>query len=317
MPIWIIALAWILVMQPGTASADEAQTASFRVVDLTPRFLEFYAQATNAESAEERFALWKQHYDFVALPPGLPDRDERAQRMLEAAWPRYAEVLDRVEVGSAGLSPSPAVVIARVAELFEIRDGLPPITLLYYVGMFDDNAFFAAQPDGTLFVALPAEMSPARRELVMAHELAHALHYGLSQGVPDADRSVAALVLSEGIAMHTTRALFPEVVDERHLGGGEGWAEACHAGVGQILQALPEFLEAQGAEVRNRFTLGEGVSGLNREAYCAGWHLVGRLLEGGWTLAELARLTESELVEVLGAVLAAEPGRVTDPGRSG
>lgn len=283
----------------GSAVAVASESDRLRIVDLTPRFLEFHARAKDVEDADERFALWQEHYNFVALPPGLPDRDERAREMLDAAWPRYGDVIDRIEAGVAGLSPGPGTVVGRVAELLDLDDERPAVSILYFVGMFDDNAFFAAQPDGTLFVALPAEMTPERRELAMAHEFMHAFHHALSAGVPDADGTVGALVLSEGIAMHGTRALFPEVPDARHLGGAEGWAEACHGRSEQILAQLPEYFDAEGPDARNRFTLGEGVTGLEREAYCAGWHLVGQLLEDGWTLAELARLTAPEVTAVL------------------
>ncbi|TVS09008.1 MAG: hypothetical protein EA417_21340 [Gammaproteobacteria bacterium] len=134
--------------------------------------------------------------------------------MLDEVWPRYAGVLDRLESGVEVLSPAPETVIGRVAELLDLRGALP---------------------DGTLVVALPAEMAPERRELAMAHEFLDAYHHVLSEGVLVDDGSVGALVLSEGVAMYATRALFPDVSDARHLGGEQGWVEACHGRIDQVL----------------------------------------------------------------------------------
>ena len=44
-----------------------------------------------------------------------------------------------------------------------------------------------------------------------------------------------------------------------------------------------------------RFTMGKGPSGLEREAYYAGWLVVGYWLEHGTTFAEIARIPEAEM----------------------
>ncbi|MCC5870432.1 MAG: hypothetical protein JJU27_18170 [Gammaproteobacteria bacterium] len=284
------------LLSPGIA---EVAKSSIRVVDMTPQFLAFYEKAVSEPDPARRFELWKEHYGFIALPPGLPDRDERARALLDVAWPDYAALMETLEAGAYSLSPQPGALLEQVAKLLGIGDAVPPIILLYYVGMFEGNAFFAAQPDGSLVVGLPAEMSQEHREVVMAHELAHALHHSMTGLAVGPEGSVADLVISEGIAMHTTRAIFAEQPDHVHVAGSRDWLTGCDEQVVEILQALSSSLDAQGPEAVNRMTVGLGFTGMEREGYCAGWHLVGHLLDNGSTLADLVRMSEREVIAAL------------------
>ena len=293
----VSSMTLVSVMLFASFAQVQASQPSIHIMDFTPRFLSFYEKAIEEDDADRRFELWKKHYDFVALPPGLPDRDERARKMLDEAWPKYPGVLDRIRPGVSALSPAPEPMLEQVGELLDAGDKLPSIMLLYYVGMLEDNAFFAPQPDGTLLVALPAEMDEERRETIMAHEFAHAVHHALSDLTHGLEDSVAERIFSEGIAMRATQALFPEKSDHKHLGGEPEWQEACHQNLDKILAGLPEHLESAGPEHVNRFTLGEGITGLKREAYCAGWYLVGRMLDEGSTLADLVRIPEAEVAD--------------------
>ena len=53
--------------------------------DLSPRFLDFYAAAQGA-TPDARFGIWKDRYDFAAVPP-TPQGDAIARKLLDAAWP--------------------------------------------------------------------------------------------------------------------------------------------------------------------------------------------------------------------------------------
>jgi hypothetical protein len=53
----------------------------------------------------------------------------------------------------------------------------------------------------------------------------------------------------------------------------------------------------------SRFTYGTGTTGLESEAYCAGWILVGDLLERGSTFAQLARIPEDHMAAFVKANL--------------
>lgn len=298
-----VSLVTVLIGVAATGVASSDPGAGIRVIDLTPRFMTFYLQARDVEDLDARFQLWKEHYDFVALPPGLPDRDERAREMLDRIWPRYAEAEPHIRAGASMLSPSPETVLASVVELLDAAGELPPIGLLYFVGMFEDNAFFAPNPDGSLFVAVPAEMAPEKREVAMAHEFVHVVQFVLSAQGAEPNTSVAEVVFGEGLAMHATRALFPELPDLKHLAASHDWLQECNARIDVILAGVLEHLREEHRETVNRFTVGEGTSGLEREAYCAGWHLVGRLLEES-SLAELARVRKSEVPDVVSRAIA-------------
>lgn len=40
------------------------------IVDLTPRFLDFYQQATREDlTPDSRWALWEELYNFAGVPP--------------------------------------------------------------------------------------------------------------------------------------------------------------------------------------------------------------------------------------------------------
>jgi len=52
-----------------------------------------------------------------------------------------------------------------------------------------------------------------------------------------------------------------------------------------------------------RFTMGKGPSGLEREAYYAGWLVVGYWLEHGMTFADIARVPEKEMPQRVNEVI--------------
>ncbi|NGX16574.1 hypothetical protein [Wenzhouxiangella sp. XN24] len=295
----IVSLVMVLFgwSTPGLASSNSG--AGIRVIDLTPRFMSFYSQAIDVDDLDARFQLWKEHYDFVALPPGLPDRDERAREMLDRVWPRYAEAEPHIRAGASILSPLPETVVDSVVELLGAVEELPPMGLLYFVGMFEDNAFFAPNPDGSLFVAVPAEMAPEKRKIAMAHEFVHAVHFVLSGLLAEPKTRVADVVFTEGLAMHATRALFPELPDLKHLSASHDWLQECNARLEEIMAGIVEHLLEENPEAVNRFTVGEGTAGLEREAYCVGWHVVDQLLFGGSSFAELSRIPRSEIPSVV------------------
>ncbi len=48
-----------------------------------------------------------------------------------------------------------------------------------------------------------------------------------------------------------------------------------------------------------RFTMGSGGAGIDREAYFAGWLVIGDLLQRGWTFPRLARITDEQMEHVV------------------
>lgn len=55
------------------------------------------------------------------------------------------------------------------------------------------------------------------------------------------------------------------------------------------------FLSSHKPEDIERFTIGPGPNGLEREAYYVGWLVVGKWLAHGMSFADIARIPEKEM----------------------
>lgn len=284
------------------AAAQEEPRVTLQVTDLSPRFLRFYdaAVAENAD-AERRWALWKEHYGFAALPP-VPQRDSMARALLDGAWTRYPEVLDRIRGGAAAMQPPAEPMLRRVAALLGARDTLT-VRLVAYVGAREGNAYFFDNA-GTLNVAVPLEEDPAWRELVLAHEMTHAVHHRLSGFSGGWERSIARTLFAEGLAARATEALYPGRPAEAYLEHRPGWLAAASAEGDRILRGLLPHLRASDSPTVMRFTMGTGTTGTEREAYFAGWRVIGHLLAQGHTFPQLARLSEAEIPALVETAIA-------------
>jgi hypothetical protein len=293
----------VLAPSAGAAQVTAEPALEVRVNDLTPQFLRFYEAAVAEEAdADRRWELWQEHYGFAALPP-VAERDSLARAMLDEAWERYPEVIDRVRAGVAAMDPAPEPALRQVAELLE-ADRPITVDLLVYVGMLEGNAFFAAQ-EGQLFVAIPIEDDPEHRGRTLVHEFTHAVHHvlaGLSGGW---ERTIAQTLFLEGLAAHATAAILPGGTPATYLDHRPGWLAEADARGGEILRGIRPHLREDASEQVMRFTMGEGTTGTEREAYYAGWVVVERLLAEGHTLAELARIPEEAIPEVVEGALEA------------
>lgn len=280
--------------QMGAAAEAGSHPAAVRVqiVDRTSKFVRFYDAAV-AEGAgpERRWQLWKEHYDVAALPP-VPQRDSMARALLDAAWDRYPGVMDRIRGGPAAMQPQPEAVLRSVASL--LRADSLTVRMVVYVGALENNAFFYST-EGGLNVMFPVEADPWWTQNAMVHELAHAVHHRLA-GFPDGwERSIARTLFNEGIAGRASQALLPGHPDGDYLDHYPGWMEEASGRRDAILRGILPVLRASDSETVMRFTMGRGATGLEREAYYAGWVVVGGLMERGWTLAELARVPDAEI----------------------
>jgi hypothetical protein len=266
---------------------------SIEVKDLTPKFLAFYEAAEKEQaSPDRRWQLWKEMYDFAAVPP-TEEGDKIARRMLEEAWPRYAAAGELIRGGAATLTPDPETMVRSIAELLK-PEKPAKVTLRVFVGAFDDNAFTSAGKSGVT-TSLPIEMEPEARARIMAHELTHAVHMAMGTFSGDWIRSIGATVVSEGLAMRVSQKLFPNDPPERVTERTPGWLKAADAKRDEILKAIQPVLGSEKSEDVMRFTMGQGPNGLEREAYYVGWVVVGHWLEKGMTFAEIARIPQKEM----------------------
>lgn len=275
------------------------------IVDLAPRFLDFHAAAQGA-TPDARWALWERRYDFAAVPP-TPEGAKIARTLLDTAWPRYAEAMPVIRAGGTAMRPAPMPILRDLARLL----GLPgpfAMQVRTYVGAFDTNAFTSTS-NGVPTVSIPLEMPVAQRELILRHEMAHAVHLATAGLDGGWERSIAQTIVQEGIAMHAVAALLPGRAPADYVEHRPGWFADASPRTAEILRGLLPELESKDGETVFRFTMGTGTTGLDREAYLAGWVVVGDLLRQGRTLADIARVPSSEMAALVRGAIEASLAR--------
>jgi hypothetical protein len=278
--------------QPAAFSQIETARLSVQVVDLTPRFLKFYDSATVAGlDSESRWQLWKKMYGFAAIPPG-PAGEKMARTLLDNAWPKYPGVIDRVRKGASVLNPSPQNILERVARLLAAdtsRDSIR-VRLIVFVGGLENNAF-AFTDSGVPTVAIPVETKDKDLELTMTHEFTHVVHSRIAGFSGAYVTTIAQLLMSEGLAMRVTEKLVPGYPEALYTSAqSDTWLSDANARRTSILRGVQQHLADSTATAMSDFTFGTGTTGLRREAYYAGWVIVGELEKEGFALADLAKL---------------------------
>lgn len=278
-------------LPPRRSEANQGDV-HLEVMDLTPRFLAFYRAAQDTEG-DARFALWLEHYDFAAVPPG-PRGQELARRLLDGAWSRYRTALPQLEAGAARLGNEPVEVLARVARVLGVRGPLK-IRLTTYIGAFDNNAFTSRTSQGTPNVYFALETSPERKRVILPHEMTHAVHLQLAGLSGGWERTIGATLLMEGLAVHVTRSVAPGFTDGEYIEYTPGWWTAAQQRRRAILAGILPVLAESNPETVFRFTMGSGAAGLEREAYATGYWVVEQLRRDGMSLARIARVPEREM----------------------
>lgn len=293
--VFMLALAAPLLL----AAAEPRPTApepelTVKIVDRTPKFMAFWkaAQARPDLDADARFKLWDELDGFAAVPP-TPEGKAMKRALFDKAWPTYTKTIDRIAAGAAGMDPAPEPMLRRVAAVLQVARPVD-VQVLVYAGMDDHNAFtFPAGPNRP-GVALPADQDTRTRGPIMAHEMTHVVHItqgGLSGGW---ERSVGVTALSEGLAIHVARRLFPDRPAAEFIEYTPGWLKQAQARRRVILADVRDAARLSKSEDVARFTVLPGPSGLNREAYFAGQEVVAHMLGNGRTLAEISRIPEAQ-----------------------
>jgi hypothetical protein len=264
-----------------------------KVKDKSGQFLRFYDSASRQNLPEpQRWALWKNMYDFAAVPP-TPQGDSMARALLNAAWPAYAKNLRLIKKGAAVVTPGAEKMLSEITALLR-PDSLLDLTLLAYVGGFEGNAFNTARGKKvTLAVAI--ETPQPKRTVILAHELTHAVHIGMGSMSGDWNRAIGAIAISEGLALHVSKKILPKTSNAEITEHVPGWFAQAEGKRVAILKGLLPFIHSNDPNDIMRFTMGTGPSGLQREAYYAGWLVVDYLLKQGMRFSAIARIPENEM----------------------
>ncbi|MDZ5710706.1 DUF2268 domain-containing putative Zn-dependent protease [Jeotgalibacillus haloalkalitolerans] len=264
------------------------------VLNLVPKFLNFYDKANQPDiNADERFKLWKEHYNFAAIPPG-EEGQKMAREMLDHAFTQYAKHVPVLKEWNPDTSKLERTLI----DIKDIMGYHQPVnlTVIYFVGGFENNPFVAPYGEGKA-VCLPIECGES--DIFLAHELTHIIH-GETAGIkPSWERTIGSTLLQEGLATRISEYYVPGEPEEKYIANQDGWLEACKERHADILEGIIPFLDDQSAETVSRFIFGTGTAGLPREVYYAGWETVGKLLEEGVTFEKMAYIPEEDIPEYI------------------
>jgi hypothetical protein len=284
-----------------------SKNLSVEVVDLTRKFLMFYdtAMQKNLDTGA-RWLLWKRLYGFAAVPPG-PDGQKMARKLLDSAWSRYPGVINRIRQGPSVLDPSPQHILDKVARVLkpDTTQYAVKVKLLVFVGGLEDNAF-AYTSNGISTVAIPIEINNHQLALTMAHEFTHAVHTKMAKLSGAYVKSIAELVMMEGIAMRVTEQLWPGETPETYTNAhSDTWLKDAASHQKDILKGVQQHLADSSYAAMTQFTFGTGTTGLQRESYYAGWIIVGQLEKQGFTLSKLACLPSASIKTILNETIEA------------
>lgn len=296
----VAAAAWCATITT-LAQPSATPSVSLSVTDLSPKFLALYDEAVKEKaSPDARWELWKRMYHFAAVPP-TPEGEKMARSLFDQAWPRYPSVLDRIRGGASTITPVAELQLNSVAAL--LRPDKPVhIELLVYVGGLEDNAFTVAY-GGQIKTAVPIESPPDTREMLMTHEFTHAVQIGMGSFSGSFERTIGTIVLTEGLASRVTHKLFPNRPETDSIEFTHGWLKQAEQHRVEILRGIRPFLSSDKPEDIERFTIGPGPIGLEREAYYVGWLVVGNWLANGMSFADIARIPEKEMPQRVEAAI--------------
>jgi hypothetical protein len=293
-----IALADAGAPKPAPKRWDETQgNLTVHVLDLSPQFLAFWAVAKDEPDPEKRYALWKEMYGFAAVPPG-PQGEAMAKQLLAAGWDKYAGALPVIEAGARAMRPGAPETLRKVADVLK-PDGPQAFNVICYVGAFDDNAFSLRGRDGLPTVCVPLEMPVREREVVFPHEATHAVHMAVGHLSGGWERTIGTTVVEEGLAMEVSRVVTPGRGVRDYVSHRPGWWEEVNANSRAILSGIVPYLDHKDGDTVFRFTIGKGTTGVEREAYFAGWAVMEHLHAKGQSWAEIARVPEDQMPELV------------------
>lgn len=261
------------------------------VRNLAPKFLKFYELASQEGlDVEVKWKLWLEHYQFAAVPPGDEGR-EIARKLLFDAWEKYGENLEHIKNWSPNTTRIQEI-LSMVKSVLGCKEDIH-LTVVYFVGAFEGNPFVAPISENEYAVCLPVETEIT--DIFLAHELTHIVHGVTANLAMRWERPIAEIIVQEGLATHVSKLLNPGLKDGDYINHRPDWLEECEKNRETILKGVVPFLEDSTSEAAFKFTMGNGASGFEREAYFAGWEFVKKLLENGVTFEQIAKTQEKDI----------------------
>jgi hypothetical protein len=269
---------------------------SLEIVDRVARFKAFYGEAAATPLDEgARWALWKKEYGIAAVPPG-PDGDKMARQLLDSAWAKYPALMPKIPALQKEAEADAYEAFDKINVLFETKSTQIHSRLVLYVGQFDDNAYTAPPMDGHVAtVMMPIETAQLR--LALAHELTHSVNIQLAHVRNGFGAPIGETMFLEGLAMRSAQRVFPGSPETAYteMAGDKGWLAECYRRQDAVLAGILPDLDKSGSQIAMKYTFGQGNNSMHREAYCAAWIAMGKLLNARRTFPELARIPESRM----------------------
>jgi hypothetical protein len=288
------------------ANAADA-THILDIDDRVGKFQAFYTDATaKPVMPDGRFELWQKEDGLAAVPPG-PDGDAMARQLLDAAWDRYPALVPTLSSLTKTAEDAARNSFDRINDLLDTKDVAIHSRVVLYVGQFDNNAFTIPAMDGKpVTVLMPVES--AIMKIALAHELTHSVHIQLAGVKNSFGAPVGETMFLEGLAMRTSQAAVPGLSETAYtqIDPNDHWLANCYAKKDVVLKGIAADLDKSGHEIAMKYTFGRGNNDMQREAYCAAWIVMGKLVASGKTLPELARVPEDKMVDTIRTALKAD-----------
>ncbi len=261
------------------------------VKSVVPKFISFYEKASQRKlNDEELFDLWKEQYNFAAVPP-TEEGERLKKKLLLKAWDKYEQYIDYIKSWVLD-QQNVQSFLSKVKSLLGCNESIN-VVVIYFVGAFDENAFVAPYDEQRLALCLPIENGHS--DITLCHELTHIVHSKTAKIQSDWERTVATLLIQEGLATHVSKVLVPGKDDRLYIEHKVGWLQTCQNKREDILRGIYPYLDESSSETIYRFTMGTGTTNTEREAYYTGWEIVGALLREGFTFGDMASIQETEL----------------------
>ena len=289
------AAALLLLASPAFA-ADHVLDIDNRV----GKFETFYKDATaKPVDADARFKLWQTEDGLAAVPPG-PDGDAMARKLLDDAWSKYPVLVPKLDGLEKTAEETAREMFAKDDEILGTANDKIHTRLVLYVGQFDNNAFTVPPMDGKpATILMPVEN--INLKIALAHELTHSIELQLVPVKNSFGAPVGETMFLEGLAMRTSQRAVPGLSDSAYtsMPNEPDWMPNCVAKKDAVLKDIAPDLDKAGREIAMKYTFGQGNNGMQREAYCAAWFVMGKLIDSGKTLPELARVPEDQMVATI------------------